>query len=113
MAADRNASSKMLYPPHSNRVGVGSLLRREIVDVEGRRIGELHDIVFDVASGRISHIFIALNEGKYADQRVMAPWDAISLESGTQRLRFRAAAESTGSERSGPIGRSSRRVVGE
>ena len=113
MAAGRSTPTRMPYPPQSNRVGVDTLLHREIVDLQGRRIGELHDIVFDIASGRISHVFIAMNECKYPDQRVMAPWDAILVEPDTRRLRFKSSADSTGIERSRPNGRSSSRVAGD
>ncbi|MEO8675457.1 MAG: PRC-barrel domain-containing protein [Casimicrobiaceae bacterium] len=69
-------------------VGVEGLLGREIVDLEGRFIGELHDIVLDVETGRIAHVFIALNAPRYSDQRVLAPWDALHVEAETQRLRL-------------------------
>ncbi len=77
-------------------VGVDSLLGCEIVDLEGRTIGELHDIVFDVGSGRITHVFIAMNAPRYADQRVMAPWDALHVESEARRLRINTRADSDG-----------------
>ena len=77
-------------------VGVDGLLGCEIVDLEGRTIGELHDIVFDVGSGRITHVFIAMNAPRYADQRVMAPWDALHVESDTRRLRINMRADTDG-----------------
>jgi len=69
-------------------VGADGLLGQEIVDLEGRPIGQLHDIVFDLASGRIAHVFIAMNQPRYADQCVLAPWDALHVESDTRRLRI-------------------------
>ena len=82
-------------------VGVDSLLGCDIVDLEGRRIGELHDIVFDIASGRITHVFIAMNEPRYSDQRVMVPWNAFRVESDARRLRINTRADS--SERGRPL----------
>jgi sporulation protein YlmC with PRC-barrel domain len=76
-------------------VGIDSLLGCEIVDLEGRRIGELHDIVLDIASGRITHVFIAMNEPRYTDQRVMAPWSAFRVESEARRLRINTRADSS------------------
>lgn len=76
-------------------VGVDSLLGCDIVDLEGRRIGELHDFVLDIASGRITHVFIAMNEPRYADQRVMVPWSAFRVESEARRLRINTRADSS------------------
>jgi sporulation protein YlmC with PRC-barrel domain len=86
-------------------VGVDSLLGCDIVDLEGRRIGELHDIVLDIASGRITHAFIAMNEPRYADQRVMVPWSAFRVEYEARRLRINPRADSSErgrSEKKGP-----------
>ena len=76
-------------------VGVDSLLGCDIVDLEGRRIGELHDIVFDIASGQITHVFIAMNERRYSDQRVMVPWNAFRVENDARRLRINTRADSS------------------
>ena len=78
-------------------VGADGLLGQEIVDLEGRPIGQLHDIVFDVASGKIAHVFIAMNQPRYADQCVRAPWDALQVESGTRRLRINVRTDARGS----------------
>ena len=77
-------------------VGVESLLGCDIVDLEGRRIGELHDIVFDLASGQITHVFIAMNEPRYSDQRVMVPWNAFRVENDARRLRINTRAVPSG-----------------
>ncbi len=82
-------------------VGVDSLLGCDIVDLEGRRIGELHDIVLDIASGRITHVFIAMNEPRYSDQRVMVPWSAFRVENDARRLRINTRTDS--SERGRPM----------
>ncbi|MEO8346079.1 MAG: PRC-barrel domain-containing protein [Betaproteobacteria bacterium] len=76
---------------------VEGLLGQEIVDLDGRKIGELHDVVLDRTSGKIVYVFIALNQNKYADQRVMARWDALSVECGSRRLRMNTRAASDGS----------------
>ena len=78
---------------HSRRSSVASdsLLGRDVFDADGRHIGELYDIVLDIATGRITHVFVALNQGKYADQRVMAPWDALIVDLENQCVRFKAA----------------------
>jgi sporulation protein YlmC with PRC-barrel domain len=76
-------------------VGVDSLLGCDIVDLEGRRIGELHDVVLDIATGRITHVFIAMNEPRYADQRVMVPWSAFRVEPEARRLRINTHADSS------------------
>ena len=76
-------------------VGVDSLLGCDIVDLEGRRIGELHDVVLDIASGRITHVFISMNEPRYSDQRVMVPWSAFRVESEARRLRINTRADSS------------------
>lgn len=80
----------------NSMVGADGLLGREIVDLEGRPIGQLHDIVFDIPSGRIAHVFIAMNQPRYADQCVLAPWDALHVESDTRRLRINVRTDAHG-----------------
>ena len=82
-------------------VGVDSLLGCDIVDLEGRRIGELHDYRSRHRVGRITHVFIAMNEPRYSDQRVMVPWSAFRVENDARRLRINTRADS--SERGRPM----------
>ena len=89
----------MSYPTSEQTLAAESLLGREIVDLDDRRIGEVHDLVFDLASGKIAYVFIALNQNKYADQRVLAPWNAFSIDSPTRRLRMNTRREPTGATR--------------
>lgn len=95
MAANSSTGSRMPGQALPTNVSVDSLLGHEIVDLEGRPIGELDDIVLDIASGRIAYVFIALNQRKYPDQRVVAPWNALFIEPETQRLRLNPHAEPT------------------
>lgn len=89
MAGKPNAAARE-YPRRSS-VAIDSLLGRQVLDAEGRPIGELYDIVLDIETGRITHVFIALNQSKYADQRVMAPWDALIIDLEEQCIRFKVA----------------------
>ena len=90
------ARSNALAPIAPHALDPDGLLGREIVDLDGRRIGELHDIVFDLESGRIAYVFIALNQDKYADQRVLCPWNAFSVESTSRRLRMNTRSQPLG-----------------
>ncbi len=94
-----NTTSPTSYPASDQTLSAESLLGREIVDLDGCRIGELHDVVFDLASGKIAYIFIALNQNKYGDQRVLAPWNAFSIDSSARRLRMNTRREPTGAAR--------------
>ena len=96
MPTHRVLDRSSLPPP----VLLEGLLGQEIVDLDGRRIGELHDFVLDRTSGKIEYVFIALNQNKYADQRVMVRWDALSVESGSRRLCMNTRNASGGSARS-------------
>lgn len=89
MAAKPTAAGR--EHPRRHSVAIDSLLGREVFDAEGRQIGELYDIVLDIGTGRITHVFIALNQSKYADQRVMAPWDALIVDLENQCVRFKSA----------------------
>lgn len=99
---------------HQNRlVGADDLLGCEIVDLEGRPVGALHDIVIDIESGRIAHVFIAMNKPTYADQCVLAPWNALHVEAQTRRLRIQVR---NGTQERGspvPVERSNERFVND
>ena len=102
LSARGNTTYPTSYPSSEQTLAAESLLGREIVDLDGRLIGELHDVVFDNASGKIAYVFIALNQNKYADQRVLAPWNAFSFDSSARRLRMNTRLEPVNAVRTIP-----------
>jgi sporulation protein YlmC with PRC-barrel domain len=83
----------MATPPLPSTVGVDTLLGRGIVDPHGRRIGELHDIILDLASGRIAYAVIVAHRREGSDRLVVAPWNALFLDSEARYLRINAPAD--------------------
>ena len=74
-------------------VGADSVIGCPVVDRQGLRIGELRDIILDLASGRVAYGVIAMELRGKGRRLIVVPWNAIHPDHDTQRLRVNAHAD--------------------
>lgn len=73
--------------------GADSVLGCAIVDRDGKRIGSMHDIMLDLASGRIAYAVIEMTAAPVARQLVVVPWNAVSADLERHQIRVNAHAD--------------------
>jgi len=85
--------SDVIRPSSFGIVGAESVMGCAIVDRQDHQIGELHDIVLDLTTGRIAYAVIALPTRGKNGPLVVVPWNAIHPDQSAQRLRVNAHAD--------------------
>jgi sporulation protein YlmC with PRC-barrel domain len=62
-------------------VGAQDLLGAEVVDSEGKRVGELKDLMLDLRVARIAYGVVALDHAPDWSERLVAiPWNVMNVE---------------------------------
>jgi sporulation protein YlmC with PRC-barrel domain len=84
-----SASSATQVAPRS-MVSVDALIGCLVVDRNGLRVGELRDIMLDLATGRIAYGVIALSSRANGEQLIVVPWNAVYADQNTERLCINA-----------------------
>jgi sporulation protein YlmC with PRC-barrel domain len=74
-------------------VGADSVMGSTVVDRHGQRIGDLRDIMLDLATGRIAYAVIALRPPGSTGALIVVPWNAVHPDHEGQRLRINAHAD--------------------
>ena len=73
--------------------GAYSVIGSAVVDRQGQRVGELHDIMLDLSTGRIAYAVIALGSRASTDPLIVVPWNAVHSDQRAEGLRINAHAD--------------------
>ena len=80
-----SASEGTGYPTESGSIAASLLQGCIVVDRAGKEIGDVEDIMIDLASGQISHVL--LSYGDWLNNKTLAvPWRALKIDTATTCL---------------------------
>lgn len=78
----------------ANIVGADTVIGCPMVDRHGKEIGQLHDVMIDLFTGRVAYAVIELRRPSHpAAHRVVVPWNAIHCDARVRQLRINAHAD--------------------
>lgn len=93
-ALARMANTSAIAGPKGRVRSAAAMVGATAVDVEGEAIGEVTDLMIEVASGRIAYVVIAVGATLgFGGERYPVPWSALAhdAEAGEFRLHFSKA----------------------
>lgn len=71
--------------PPLGLIGAEEILRADVLDCEGSRVGELCDLMLDLRRGRVAYGMVALDH-ELGERLVAVPWNAMHID-GEGNLR--------------------------
>jgi hypothetical protein len=77
--------------PPVGLVGAEEILRTDVLDREGDRVGELCDLMLDLRRGRVAYGMVALDH-EMGGRIVAVPWNALHID-GDGNLRVNVRRE--------------------
>jgi sporulation protein YlmC with PRC-barrel domain len=94
MTAPARSVGSVIRNSSARITGADSVLGSAIVDREGKRIGSMHDLMLDLASGRIAYAVVEMCTTRAARQLVVVPWNAVlSADLEKHEIRVNAHAD--------------------
>ena len=79
--------------PRAEQVGTRSLIQDDVYDAEGKRIGEVEEMILDIRTGCVR--YVVLSVGGFLGigcKRVAVPWSALTPDLDSQRCVLKVAA---------------------
>ena len=81
------------YLATRSMISVDGVIGCTVVDRSGIRVGQLRDIMLDLATGRVAYGVIAVQGRGKTEQLIAVPWNVVQQDDGAARLRINAHAD--------------------